>query len=334
MTGEYEGQNMEKRILGLHHVTAIAGDPQRNLDFYTGVLGLHLVKLTVNFDDPGSYHFYFGDAQGRPGTLLTFFPWPGASRGRQGTRQATATAFAVPENAMGYWRERLHSHHVGVEGPGTRFDEEFLAFQDPDGLPLELVTQRGIDEGSGWSGGPVPPEFAIGGIHSVTLELEASEGTGRLLTETMGFRAVRDDGHRFRYAAPEDASAHPGIGRFVDIVCSPSGQRGVLGAGTIHHIAFRARNDEEQAAWHQELSGLGYSVSPVMDREYFHSIYFHEPGHVLFEIATDPPGFAIDEAPDQLGTHLMLPTQYEARRVQIEQALPPVRLPKADRATQ
>ncbi len=317
-----EKRHMDKQILGLHHITAIAGDPQRNLDFYTGVLGLRMVKLTVNFDDPGSYHFYFADALGNPGTILTFFPWPSAARGRQGNGQATVTAFAVPENALGYWRERLLSHAIPVEGPNTRFEEEFLAFQDPDGLPLELVTLPGLGQTSAWSGSPVPPEHAILGFHSIMLELAMPEPTARLLTETMGFHEVHRDEQRSRYAAPGDS-----IGSLVDIAHRPMGQRGTLGVGTIHHIAFRVPSDDGQIAWQRELADLGYSVSQVMDREYFHSIYFREPGHVLFEFATDPPGFATDETPDQLGTHLRLPEQYESRRAEIERALPPLRLP-------
>jgi len=316
---------MEARILGLHHITAIASDPQRNLDFYTGVLGLRLVKLTVNFDDPGSYHFYFGDGEGAPGTILTFFPWPGATRGRQGSGQATTISFAVPENSMGYWRERLHGHQITVEGPGNRFDEEFLTFHDPDGMVLELVSQRGAQSGSGWTGGPVPVEYAIGGFHSVTLELTSTEPTLELLESTFGYSRIETEGTRVRL----ESKKH-GIGSIIDVVHSPAGNRGIPGAGTIHHIAFRTKSDEEQLDWRRGLTSLGHHVSPVMDREYFHSIYFREPGHILFEIATDAPGFATDETPDNLGTHLKLPPQYEAHRETIEQALPKLKLPIAE----
>ncbi len=313
---------MDKQILGLHHITAIASDPQKNLDFYTTVLGLRLVKLTVNFDDPGSYHFYFGDGKGRPGTIMTFFPWPGAARGRQGNGQATVTSFAIPENAAGYWRERLHQCHVAVEGPFRRFDEEYFTFEDPDGMKLELVTTKGADEGDGWISGPVPTEYSIGGFHSVTLELPAIENTAQLLIGTMGYQFHGTEGNRTRLVNP-----HGGTGSLIDLVEQPGGERGRPGAGTIHHIAFRTPDDANQSAWHESLVADGLHVSPVMDREYFHSIYFREPGHVLFEIATDPPGFATDETVETLGTTLKLPSMYERHRKDIEAALPKLQLP-------
>jgi|SRR5579884_1967551 len=313
---------MDATILGLHHVTAIASDPQRNLDFYTQVLGLRLVKLTVNFDDPTTYHFYFGDAQGRPGTLLTFFPWIGMPQGRQGTGETIAVSFAVPQDALGFWAERLKRREVQVDPITALGGEPGLAFDDPDGMRVELVASKSESRGDTWTGAPVAPEHAIGALHSVTLAEEGYETTARLLTETLGFRLAGQQENRFRYEV-----AAGGAGTYVDLLCLPDAQPGRMGAGTIHHIAFRAPDDAQQLAWREELVRLRVNVTPVMDRQYFHSIYFREPGGVLFEIATDPPGFAIDEAPERLGTHLKLPPQYERQRAQIEQVVPNLRLP-------
>ncbi len=312
---------MVKQILGIHHITAIAGDPQRNYDFYTNVLGLRLVKLTVNFDDPGTYHFYFGDQIGHPGTILTFFPWPGARRGRRGVGQATFVSFSIPSAAMGYWRDRLRQHHVTESGVQQRFQEEAFAFLDPDGLQLELVAHEAGDGVTPWEGGPVPAEKAIRGFHSVTLWEEGYERTARLLTEVMGYRLLDSAGTRYRYGVGEG-----GLASVVDVICLPSGPGQAMGAGVVHHVAFRTPDDEQQRAWRSELAGLGYNVTPIIDRQYFHSIYYREPGGVLFEIATDPPGFAIDEPVDRLGTHLKLPPQYEPMRSELEGVLPPLRM--------
>ena len=313
----------EQRILGLHHITAVAADPQRNLDFYTGTLGLRLIKLTVDFDEPHVYHLYFGDAHARPGSILTFFPSPGIPRGRPGPGQATTTAFSVPENAVGYWRERLHRAGVHVDGPNNRFDEEFLAFHDPDGLPVELVSQRGVEIEAGWDGAGVPEEYAIGGIHSTTLEFEHPERTAELLTRVMGLRAAEQSGSRARYGF-----GHGGKSSVVDIVRRPDEDHGLRGAGTVHHIAFRVADDEALLAWRDNLAALGHDVTPVMDRLYFHSIYFREPGGVLFEIATGGPGFTVDEPLEELGTHLMLPEQHKPQRAGLERSLSPLKLPK------
>jgi glyoxalase family protein len=312
---------MASQIPGIHHVTAIASDPQRNVDFYTALLGLRLVKLTVNFDDPGTYHFYYGDEAGSPGTILTFFPWPGAPRGRQGTGQVAVTSFSLPAGALDYWQGRFQQNSVPVEPPITRFDARVLPFTDPDGLRLELVAHAG-ETRQGWQNGPVPPEWAIRGFYGVTLAEEGYERTAGLLTETMGFRLIGQDGNRFRYAAG-DGSA----GAIADVLCQPDGRPGTMGAGTVHHVAWSVPTDADQAAWRQTISQLGYNVTPVLDRQYFHSIYFREPGGVLFEIATDPPGFATDETPSTLGTHLKLPPWLESRRAYIEQTVPPLRLP-------
>ena len=313
---------MNKQILGIHHITAIAGDPQTNLNFYAGLLGLRLVKLTVNFDDPTTYHLCYGDGAGHPGTILTFFPWPSAPKGRRGAGQVTQTAFAIPENAVSFWVERLTRHNVACEGPFDRLGEKVLAFSDPDGMRVELIATAtaGIDRA--YEFGPVPLEFAIRGFHSATLS-EADRGpTAALLTDTMGFKLIAQDGNRFRYAADSDESA-----RLVDVLHVPQERHGRVLVGSVHHIAFRTANDAQQAVWLEELSRRNYGVSPVMDRKYFHSIYYREPGNILFEIATDPPGFAVDEAPEKLGTHLVLPAWLERDRPRLEAVLPPLTLP-------
>lgn len=309
-------------IPGIHHVTAIAGAAQRNLDFYVGCLGLRLVKRTVNFDDPGTYHFYYGDEVGRPGTILTFFPWQGMPQGRAGPGMASATAFAVPPGSLGFWTDRFAAEAMNFEPPRERFGQQVLAFADPDGLPLELVEDPGAEARRGWEAGPVPTEHALRGFHGVTLCVEGYERTARLLTEVFGWEHRGEEGERIRFIAP-GAEA----GRVVDLRFQPNRRPGRMGAGTGHHVAFRARDDAEQREWREALVSLGFDVTPVVDRDYFHSIYFREPGGVLFEIATDPPGFTVDESVEELGTHLRLPPWLEARRGDVESVLPPLRLP-------
>jgi glyoxalase family protein len=314
---------MSFRTAGIHHVTAIAGDPQRNLDFYEGILGLRLVKKTVNFDDPGTYHLYYGDEIGHPGTIMTFFPWPDAPKGRRGTGQLAATAFAIPEDAVGYWMERLSAHGVRFEGPLDRFADRVISFEDPDGLGLELMAHAGAEDLPYWEDGPVPAESAIRGFYSVTLWEEGYERTSKLLTETLGFEPTSEESNRFRYVA-----GNGGIGSVVDVLCMPNGRRGVVAVGTVHHVAFRAADDDQQQEWRKEVAQAGLNVTPVLDRQYFRSIYFREPGGVLFEIATDPPGFTFDEAKKQLGAELKLPPQYESYRESLERTLPPLSLPR------
>jgi glyoxalase family protein len=311
-------------IQGIHHITAIAGDPQRTLDFYTAVLGMRLVKLTVNFDDPGTYHFYFGNENGTPGSILTFFPWPDAPRGVVGSRHVTAVTFAVPTESLAYWRSRLSTHGVSVSDTSERFGETVLALNDPDGLPLELVASPQADPASAWKDAPVDREHAICGFHSATLSEEGYEQTARLLTDTMGFSLVGNEGDRFRYQASSGGAAAT-----VDVLCKPAGRAGRLGTGTVHHIAWRTPDEAQQLQWRSELVRLGYNVTPVIDRNYFHSIYYREPGGVLFEIATDPPGFAIDEPQEHLGERLMLPREYESQRPTLERVLPSLILPTA-----
>ena len=321
---------MENKIRGLHHVTAIASDPQRNLDFYVGLLGLRFVKRTVNFDDPGTYHFYFGDRCGTPGTILTFFPWPGARRGIRGTGQVEATAFAIPAKSIGYWLERLKQQHVTAERIATRFGEEVIRLLDPDGLVIELIASAVAVAAavpgaaiSPWPESPVPAEHALHGFHSVSAALEGYERTARLLTETFGYRLVHESGNRFRFVSADDSA----LGRIIDLLCQPDTAMGRVAAGSVHHIAFRAKDEAEQLQWRERLVDLGYNVTPVIDRTYFHSIYFREPGGVLFEIATEPPGFTLDEKVEELGTHLRLPPWMESARSQIEEALPPIQVP-------
>jgi glyoxalase family protein len=308
-------------IRGIHHITAIASDPQRTVDFYTQVLGLRLVKLTVNFDDPGTYHLYFGNTQGTPGSILTFFPWPGFPRGTVGNGQVSATAFAVLPESLEFWRLRLTAEHTPAEDAGVRFGEPVLRFTDPDGLPLELVETRSANPADAFAVDSVPRVHAICGFHSATLSEEGYERTASLFQQTLGLGFVGSEGNRFRHAASL------GHGAIVDVLCSPGGRSGSLGAGTVHHIAWRTPTDVQQHAWRDELAQTGYNVTPVIDRCYFHSIYFREPGGVLFEIATDPPGFATDEPIEHLGERLMLPQWLESQRAAIEELLSPLQLP-------
>jgi catechol 2,3-dioxygenase-like lactoylglutathione lyase family enzyme len=313
---------MSDDILGIHHVTAITSDPQRNVDFYTGVLGLRLVKLTVNFDDPRSYHLYYGDVMGHPGTIMTFFAWLGVPKGRHGTGQVTVTSFSVPQASLDYWIERLSQRGISYKGPTSRFDETILSLQDPDGLALELVAHPQAHHRPAWKEGPVPAEYTIRGIHTVTLLEEGYERTARLLTETLGFRSRSSENNVIRYEVGEG-----GPGAYVDVRCAPGLRRGLVAAGTVHHVAWRTPNDEQQQAWRGTLAGLDLNITPVMDRKYFHSIYFREPGGILFEIATDLPGFTVDEPVERLGTHLELPPWLEQYRSELEQVLPALSLP-------
>jgi glyoxalase family protein len=306
---------------GLHHVTAIAADPQRNVDFYTTVLGLRLVKRTVNFDSPGNYHLYYGDESGRPSTLLTFFPWPGADAGRQGTGLTTATAFSIPPEALGWWQKRLKDLGVDSDEPVARSDEEVLRLRDPDGLVIELVASDG-DSRSGWDGAAaVPADSAIRGLYSVTMTERELEPTAELLAGMLGMSYGHNTADRTRLVM---SGGQPGTA--VDVLPSKE-SRGLQAAGTVHHIAFRAPDQETQARWRLELIEAGINVTEILDRQYFTSIYFREPGGVLLEIATDQPGFTVDEPLLELGQHLKLPPWLEPNREQIQNALPPLRVP-------
>jgi catechol 2,3-dioxygenase-like lactoylglutathione lyase family enzyme len=315
---------MNYNIHGIHHVTAICDHAQQNIDFYAGLLGLRVVKQTVNFDMPDTYHLYYGDAQGHPGTILTFFAWPDAPKGRMGTGQVGTISFSIPEQSTDYWVERLSQHNALVVGPNIHFGEKVLSIFTPDGLTLELVAHREADQYNGWIDGPVPAEHTIRGLHNVTLMEANVEITSSMLTEVLGFELVGVEGNRSRFKV---GVGDDGIATLVDVLTLPELTHGTIAVGSVHHVAWRTPDDEQQLAWRKKLLDLGVPVTPVKDREYFHSIYFHEPGGVLFEIATDPPGFAVDEPFEQLGTHLKLPPWLESQRPMLEQTLPQLSIP-------
>jgi glyoxalase family protein len=311
---------------GIHHVTAICGDAQRNVDFYAGVLGLRLVKRTINFDDPQTYHLYFGNTTGAPGSLITFFPWRDAPRGRVGPGQVAITAFAVARNALGFWVGRLIQHGIRYSGPAARrsgkIDEQVLAFEDPDGMLLEIVATSIPHSGSAWdSGGAIPRESAIQGIHGVTLWEVDGTPTASFLTEQFALEHIDSDETIARYAV----AAHP-AGSTVRIRTTGDFPRGDVSVGTVHHVAWRVPDAAAQLAVRERLIAAGLNPTPVIDGKYFTSVYFREPGGVLFEIATDPPGFAIDEPPDRLGEELVLPAQFESFRASLTALLPPIHL--------
>jgi len=302
---------------GIHHVTAICGKAARNLDFYTHVLGLRFVKKTVNFDDPGTYHFYYGDQVGHPGTILTFFPWEHASPGRAGAGLAQQTAFRIPANSIGYWTHRFVDKGVTHEAPEKRFGESVLSFTDPDGMSLALVGAAGAEAEPSWNAGDIPDENAIRGFHGVTLMVEDAGRTAAVLSDVLGFKDGGRDGPLARFRASET------VGGIVDIREARGFLVGRLGRGSVHHIAFRAADDASQAGMSQKLvADLGLHPTQQLDREYFRSVYFREPGGILFEIATDAPGFAVDEPVESLGHDLKLPPFLESRRKEIEAALP------------
>lgn len=306
---------------GLHHVTAIASDPQANVDFYTTVLGLRLVKQTVNFDSPDTYHLYYGDETGSPSSILTFFPWRGVPAGRQGSGLTTATAFSVPPESLGWWAQRVAALGIAHEGPRTRDGEEVLTVRDPDGLVIDVVAAPG-DTRSGWDGhGHVPAEHAVRGLHSVTLSESVPDDTVAMLSGLLGMTPAGEDGDRARFAM-----AGGGAGAVIDVAADRR-PRGLQAGGTVHHIAFRVPDRATQELWRAELAERGLHVTEIRDRQYFTSIYFHEPGGVLLEIATDEPGFAIDEPLLELGRSLKLPPWLEPSRAQIAASLPKLDVP-------
>jgi glyoxalase family protein len=305
---------------GIHHVTAISGPAHRNVGFYAHALGLRLVKKTVNFDDPGTYHLYYGDETGQPGTILTFFPWAHVAPGRVGVGETQETVFRVPEGSMGYWAHRFVEKGVAHEAMEKRFGETVLSFEDPDGMRLALAAVPGIESEPAWSGGRVPAEHAIRGFHSISLLLREAAPTGAILTDLFGFSEAGREGSTVRFKA--DGTE---IGGIVDIRVAGDFLRGRQGGGSVHHIAFRAADDEAEFAMMRKLAdGHGIRTTEQRDRNYFRSLYFREPGGVLFEIATDIPGFAVDEPVASLGQSLKLPAQYEARRKDIEAVLPAI----------
>lgn len=305
---------------GIHHVTAIAGPAQRNLDFYGRVLGLRLVKKTVNFDDPGTYHFYYGDEAGQPGTILTFFPWEHAAPGRLGVGETQETVFRVPEGAIGYWAHRLIEKGVAHEAPEKRFGETVIAFKDPDGMRLALAAMPGIEHEGAWNNGGVPAEHAIRGFYGASLLVAKAAPTGAILTDVLGFTEIAREGSVVRYQAGGTL-----LGGIIDLREAGNFPRGRAGAGTVHHIAFRAANDAVQTEMVRKLAeNHGIGATEQKNRDYFRAVYFREPNGILFEIATDDPGFVIDEPAESLGQTLKLPRFLEPNREKIEAVLPKV----------
>lgn len=310
---------MSNEILGIHHITAISGNARRNHDFYTQVLGLRMVKKTVNFDDPGTYHFYYGNETGTPGTILTFFPWEGIVDGRAGTGMATEIGYSVTKDSLEFWADRFRRLNVRQGEVAERLGEQYLPFRDPDGLKIDLIASKYADDRKPWVTPEVGAVNAVRGFHSVTLTLRNIKPTAAILTDVFGYRLEQQEGNRHRYSTDAIPTA-----AIVDLVETPDGARGVNGGGTNHHVAFRVANEEIQMAFREKILGRGLPITPKINRDYFFSLYFREPGGVLFELATDNPGFTVDEPLDQLGTHLQLPSQYEAMRGKIEKSLPPL----------
>lgn len=307
---------MQNRILGLHHITAIADNAKRNFDFYTQVLGLRLVKKTVNFDDPGTYHFYFGNEYGTPGTILTFFPWEGIGKGTNGSGLATHIGYSVPKGSLEFWKSHLQKHNVSVE-EGEVFGEKMISFKDPDGLQLQFIEPGSEDQRKVWTTEDIKSENALKGFHNVTLTLKKADPTIKVLTDILGYDLQKQEGERYRFTTDAINTAN-----FIDIIENNAIPVGRNAAGTNHHIAFRVENDQILMEYREKVMAAGLSITPKIDRDYFYSLYFREPGGVLFEIATDNPGFTVDEPLKELGTHLRLPKQHEGLRAKIEEVLP------------
>jgi glyoxalase family protein len=308
---------MENTILGIHHITAIAGDAKRNFDFYTKILGLRFVKRTVNFDDPHTYHFYFGDEQGTPGTILTFFPWGDKVRkGSRGAGMATEIGYSVPEGSLDFWIDRFEKNKVIYNKPAIKFGQKYLTFLDPDGLKLELIETPVTDDRKPFETDEIKAAHATKGFFNTTLTLNSIKATAHILTDVFRYKLIAQESNRYRYATDAISTAN-----VIDLVELPMEPHGIGAGGTIHHIAFRVKNDEVQMEFHEKITALGLNITPQIDRNYFHSLYFREPGGVLFEIATDNPGFTVDEPLEELGTHLKLPAQYEPQRSTIEKHL-------------
>ena len=308
---------MENKVLGIHHVTAIAGNAKRNYDFYTKVLGLRFIKKTVNFDDPNTYHFYYGNETGAPGTILTFFPWEGIQTGRRGSRQVTEIGYSVPAGSLDFWQQRLEKHNVIYNKVAEKFGEQYLTFLDPDGLKFELTVAKNGDSRPAWTTSEIGAEQAIRGFHNVTITSNKIEKTAQVLTDILGFRLQETLVNRSRFVSETVQEA--GI---VDLVEAPGEMAGHVAGGSVHHVAFRVKDEQTLMQYRDRVVAMGLHITEKIDRNYFYSLYFREPGGVLFEIATDNPGFTVDEPLNELGTHLMLPPQYESNRAQIEGVLP------------
>jgi glyoxalase family protein len=308
---------MENQIKGIHHITAIAGNAKRNVNFYTNTLGLHLVKKTVNFDDPNTYHLYYGDIKGAPGTILTFFPWEGITAGRRGARQATEIGYSIPRGSLDFWLKRMEEHNVIHNKVADKFGEQYLTVLDPDGLKLELTIGKTADSRQPWETNEIKAEHAIKGFHNITITTNKIEPTARILTEMFGYKLLEQHVNRYRFIT--DAVENANI---VDLVEVAGEIAGHVAGGSVHHVAFRVSDEKTLVEYRDKIAALGLHITDKIDRNYFYSLYFREPGGVLFEIATDNPGFDVDEPADQLGQNLMLPAQYEGRRAQIEKTLP------------
>lgn len=309
---------MNNLINGLHHITALASDAQKNVDFYLGILGLRMVKKTINFDAPDVYHLYYGDETGTPGSILTFFPYAGLVRGRKGGGQLTYSAFSIPSASLNYWTDRLTKNGIPFAGPYRRFDETYVRFEDFDGMGVELVAND-VDKRAGWDNGKIPAAYSIRGFYTATLNELNIDRTVSLLTDVMQHKLLAEEQDLFRFEV-----GNGGPGSYVDVLRSAKDVRALQGAGSVHHIAFATDSQESQMEIREKLLSAGYHPTEVLDRNYFQSIYYREPGGILFEIATNPPGFSVDEPVAELGTALKLPEWYEPRRAKIEAGLPPI----------
>jgi len=314
---------MGDNITGLHHITVIAGDPQENLDFYVGVLGMRLVKKTVNQDVPGTYHLFYADGAAHAGTDLTFFPWPDMAPGQAGVGLTVEVALAVPAGSLGYWTDRLTCHGVEVTEPATRFGERLLTFADPHGLRLALVETADTRDFTPWARSVVPEAYQVRGLHAVRLLERNASPTTDFLLNTMGFEEVGEEAGWRRFVLPGGRS-----GRVIDVKQLPSERQGTWGTGSVHHVAWRVPDDTTQLKVQRLLQVAGRHPTPVIDRFWFKSVYFKEPGGVLFEVATDGPGFGVDEPLDELGGSLVLPPWLEPKRSQIEASLAPLQTPE------
>jgi len=314
---DHERTTMENTINGIHHITAIAGNAKKNYDFYTRILGLRLVKKTVNFDDPQTYHLYYGDKVGTPGTILTFFPWEGITAGRRGARQATEIGYSVPEGSLDFWLKRLEANNVLYNKPAEKFGEQYLTLLDPDGLKLELIVPKTADSRLPWETAEVKAENATRGFHNITITTNKMDATAKILTDVFGYKLLEQHVNRFRFVT--DAVDNAAI---VDLVEVAGEVAGHVAGGSVHHVAFRVKNEEILMQYREKIAALGLHITDKIDRNYFYSLYFREPGGVLFELATDNPGFSVDEPVDQLGSGLKLPAQYENIREDLEKSLP------------
>jgi glyoxalase family protein len=308
---------MENKILGLHHITAIAGNAKKNFDFYTRVLGLRLIKKTVNFDDPSTYHLYYGDEQGSPGTILTFFPWEGITQGRRGTKQVSEIGYSVPENSLDFWLKRFEDNNVIYNKTAEKFGEQYLTFLDPDGLKFELIVSKNADSRKPWETNEITAEYATRGFHNVTIAANKIQETADVLTGLLGYRLKEQHVNRFRFVTDTVDQA-----AVIDLVETPGEKPGHVAGGSVHHVAFRVKDEETLMTYREKIASKGLNITEKIDRNYFYSLYFREPGGVLFELATDNPGFTADESLNDLGTSLMLPPQYEVNRNAIEANLP------------